>query len=556
MLTLLVALLPALAPAADLSTVAERSGFVRTGRYDEVTRLCGAFAQRWPKNVRCEVFGTTPEGRAMNVLVVADDLEAAHERPVILVQGGIHAGEIDGKDAGLWFLRELLEGTVAQGALRSATFVFVPVYNVDGHERMSKNNRPNQRGPAEMGWRTTSWNLNLNRDYMKAEAPETRAMIGLLRTWRPALYVDLHVTDGAQFQHDVAVMIDGPRGAAGAMAAEAVAMQARVLAALNNGGHAALDFYPAFEKDDDPTSGFSVGIAPPRFSQGYWAQHGGIGMLVETHSWKDYRTRVQTTHDVLVAIFDDAKAHVGEWRAPSPSSTVVLAWENTDDKRTIDFLGYQYTRELSPISGALRTTYDESKPEVWKVPLVTGLKPALVVTAPKGGYLVPAAHAAWMAERLALHGIPYLVVDSTRAVPVEVFKAADVAFGTKPYEGRMTAKIKGAWSKSRVTLRANDVIVRATPLAVHLLEPTAPDSLASWGYFNANFEQKEYMEAYVAEAVAVEMLRDPKVREEFNKKLEDDLFANSPEQRLDFFYRKHPSYDAQKDVYPVMRLLE
>src|SRR5690242_10603451 len=194
-----------------LETVAEHSKFVRTGRYDEVQRLCGAYAHAWPDNVRCVDFGRTPEGRPMLALVASRTgaLSAAAARrgglPVMLIQGGIHAGEIDGKDAGFIALRELLGRA---DALQSFVLVFVPVFNVDGHERFGRWNRPNQAGPEEMGWRGTAQNLNLNRDYTKADAPEMQALLRLLNAWDPVLYVDLHVTDGSNFQHDVSNTID------------------------------------------------------------------------------------------------------------------------------------------------------------------------------------------------------------------------------------------------------------------------------------------------------------------------------------------------------------
>jgi len=191
------------ASSDSLRTIAERSGDRRTGRYEEVERLCPAFQRQWPQQVRCFEFGRTPEGRPMLALVASADgtLDAATarrvNRPVVLMQGGIHAGEIEGKDAGFLALRQMLEGSLARGALQGATLVFVPVFNVDGHERFGRWNRPNQVGPEEMGWRVTSQNLNLNRDYVKAEAPEMQAMLRLLGEWDPIMYVDLHATDGA-----------------------------------------------------------------------------------------------------------------------------------------------------------------------------------------------------------------------------------------------------------------------------------------------------------------------------------------------------------------------
>ena len=170
---LAVALLALLAPAAaaprtdstgPLTTESERSGFVRTGRYSEVIALCHAFAKAYPDAVRCDQFGTTPEGRPMMKLVVSrsgaltPEDARAKGLPVLLIQGGIHAGEIDGKDAGFLALRQMLDGEAAKGALEKQVIVFVPVFNVDGHERFAKNNRPNQRGPEEMGWRVTAQN--------------------------------------------------------------------------------------------------------------------------------------------------------------------------------------------------------------------------------------------------------------------------------------------------------------------------------------------------------------------------------------------------------------
>jgi hypothetical protein len=276
-----------------LTTVAEQSGFTRTGRFEEVPKLCAGFEQAWPSNVRCVEFGRTPEGRPLLALVASGDgtltASAARDanRPVVLIQGGIHAGEIDGKDAGFLALREMLEGTAAGAALERVTLVFVPVFNVDGHERFGRWNRPNQVGPEEMGWRTTAQNLNLNRDYVKADAPEMQAMLRLLGEWNPLVYADLHVTDGAEFEHDVSLNVAPTLAGDDQLAKAGAELRDELMRRLSAQGSLPIDFYPQFVREDDPASGFTVAIAQPRFAQQYWAERNRLSVLVETHSWKN-----------------------------------------------------------------------------------------------------------------------------------------------------------------------------------------------------------------------------------------------------------------------------
>lgn len=564
-----------LAAKADLTTEAERSGDTRTGRYAEVQKLCPAYQQAFPGRVRCFTFGTTPEGRPMLALaasadgVLTPEAAAARKRPVVLIQGGIHAGEIDGKDAGFRALRDLLEGKVQPGVLKQVTVVFVPVFNADGHERFGAWNRPNQRGPEAMGWRTTALNLNLNRDYAKADTPEMQAMIGLLRAWDPPLYVDLHVTDGADFRHDISIQVEPTMdGAAPAVLALGNTLQSGTIDHLNAKGALALPFYPSFVHDDDPASGFEMGIAPPRFSTGYWSTFGRFGMLVETHSWKDYKTRVRLTYETVLSVVAQTARDGAKWNAAFRAEDarslagqpVDLAWGPGDRVTMIDFQGYAYTRTPSAVSGTLATHYDPSTPAVWRVPLRDSVKPTLTVTAPKGGYVIPAAWAARLAPRLAVHGITVQRLSKGfDALPVEAFRATEVKWASAPFEGRVPVTVQGAWGKESRALAPGALYVPiAQPrarLVMALLEPQAPDSYVSWGDFNAVFEQKEYMEAYVAEQVAVGMLKDPAVAQAFNERLaKDAAFAASPAARLAFFARRHPSWDERYRLYPVLRV--
>ena len=178
-------------PKAALVSEAERSRFQRTGRYAEVERLCRGFEDAYSGRARCITFGTTPEGRPMLAIVASADgvldpeAVRAERRAVVLFQAGIHPGEIDGKDGGFWALRELIDGELAPGALTAATAVFVPVLNVDGHERFGRNHRPNQRGPEETGFFNSVFE---RKEYMEDYVAEEEARKML--TADPALRAD------------------------------------------------------------------------------------------------------------------------------------------------------------------------------------------------------------------------------------------------------------------------------------------------------------------------------------------------------------------------------
>lgn len=567
------------ADAATLRTTAENTGFESTGRYAEVDELCHSYARAFPRQVRCFAFGTTPEGRTMWALAASADgtlqpaTTRARKRPVFLFQGGIHAGEIDGKDAGFIALRSWLDSKAGNDLLRAVTVLFVPVFNVDGHERFGAWNRPNQVGPREMGWRTTAQNLNLNRDYVKVEAPEMRAMLGLLNDWDPLVYADLHVTDGANFEHDIAITGDITQSGDETLQLAGRAMIAHIIASLTASGSVPLDFYPNLVEEDNPASGFAVSVAPPRYSDSYWANRNRIGLLVETHSWKPYARRVAATRNTLDAIMEMTAMHGAEWlklareadqrAARLGGSTVALAYVNTDHVQTIDFRGYAYKREPSPVSGALAIHYDPATPMIWKVPLRDGVRPSITATAPRGGYLVPAAFADLVRARLAPHGIQFERLDcALPKLTAEAFRATGITRAANTLEGHLLVSVSGAWQSEPATAAAGALFVPiAQPkarLVMAMLEPQAPDSLVSWGFFDVAFEQREYMENYVAEDVAKEMLaRDPALRAAFTQRLTTDpAFAASPAARLNYFYARHPSWDQRFNLYPVLRLAE
>ncbi len=550
-------------PRPLLTTTGERSGYVRTGRYDEAVQLCHDFARAY-EGVTCNEIGRTVEDRPLVALHVV-----RHPKlPVVYVQAGIHAGEIEGKDAGFAFLRDLLDGKVAPGALDAVSIVFVPVVNPDGHERFGRNNRVNQRGPEEMGFRTNASRLNLNRDYVKADTPEMQAILDELHRIDPVLLIDLHTTDGAKFEHDVSVTNAPYAPRPDHLDETSAALSAQMMKRLTELGHLPVPFYPSFVDDDDPKSGFAQGEAPPRFSHYYMPAWGRLGMLVEMHSWRTYKERAATAYHALQAAFELATQHAREWRTACDDAAasdralggkqVTLSWKPTKKSRELAFRGYAFEKRTSDVSGGTWLVYDETTPQVWNVPLYEEVEPAVTVTAPTGGYVVDGGYSPMVAKLLAHHGIAFRPVSSSTPAEVEVFRATKVTYAPGPFEGRTRATVTGAWSAETRTFDRGAIFIPiaqpAARLVLHLFEPTLPDSLAQWGHFNAAFEHKEYMEAYVAEEVARRMLEDPSVRAAFDAALAaDPEMAKSPEKRLEFFYRRHASWDERVDLLPVYR---
>jgi len=560
---------PAVTAAADtnLQTISERSGFRVTGRYDEVERLCAQFAKSFPGSVRSFEFGRTPEGRPMLALAVSKSgaltPDDARERgvPVMLAQGGIHAGEIDGKDAGLMLLRDMTVRGTKRELLDQANFLFVPIFNVDGHERFSRYCRINQRGPEECGWRTNARNLNLNRDYVKADTLEMRAMIRVLREWQPDLYADLHVTDGADYQYDVTY---GWSGASGWSPAISAWIEDTLRPALDRGLRAMGHIPGRLIFTDDPlTAGLVDGAVDPRLSTGYGDARHIPTVLLENHSLKPYDQRVLGTYVFLEHILRTLaregsvlRAAIARDRA-NRSASIPLAWRVPDsDTRTIEFLGIESRRTLSPISGEVRIEWT-GKPVTARVPFRSASEVTASVTRP-AAYWIPAS---WqeVIEKLDLHGIAYERITAPRDVVVEMTRFGAPKFDVEQFEGHVRVTAPATTERRRERYPAGSVRVSTDQplgtLAVLMLEPSSPDSLFQWGFFNSILSPTEYVESYIMEPMAERMLaEDPKLAAEFLKKIDsDEAFRGNPRARLQWFYERTPFYDERARLYPVGR---
>ncbi len=565
-------LLAGILTAPPVETVAERTHYVESGRYDEVVTFCKTLAELYPAKARCEVFGTTPERRPMHVLTLAEDGgltpddARAKGRQVVLAQGSIHAGELDGKDAGLALARDLLEGKTAPGLLGRVTLVFVPVYNVDGHENVAPNNRPNQLGPETPGFRVTAQRLNLNRDYAKADTPEARAMLALLRKWDPLVYVDLHTTNGMDFQPDIAVMVEPRFGWPVGMREAGDNMSSALMTKLRAAGHLPLDFYPSAQDETQPLSGWANSVATPRFSQGYWQQWQRFGVLVESHALKSNARRVRASRDALLGVLevvrDDGAALAAASSAAQSTmanlggTDVPLVFAPTGAPKVIEFRGVAYKDLPSVITGKRWVQFDPNRPKIWKTPMLRDVAPSLTVKAPRGGYIVPPPWVPLVSPVLAAHGITTKLVVNGGSVGREVFQSESVKVAPRTSEGRTRAEITGTWRAEKGEIAPGSLYVpiaqRGGVMAMQLLEPQAPDSLAAWGFMNAVFEAREYVELMVLEPFAQKLLAsDAQVKKEFDELVKKGA---SEAERVDFFYRRHPAHDRLREQYPVVRV--
>lgn len=541
-------------------TPIESSDFVETPDYAATRAFVERLVAASPL-LTIENFGKTAEGRDLYFVRAR---KGDGGKPVLLAQAGIHSGEIDGKDAGLMLLRDIaLKGK--DSLLDKADLVFVPIFNADGHERSSPYSRPNQRGPNSQGWRTTAQNFNLNRDYLKVDSPEMRSMIALIQRIDPALYLDLHVTDGTDYQYDITYSFSGWRGYYAKSPAIGRWLDTRfrtqVDGALTRNGHVP-GYYVSAVDNSDPDKGILHEADTPRFSTGYGDYRRLPTVLLETHSLKPYRQRVLGTYVFVEAalrlVGEEGTAlrnAIDEDRGARPK-TAVLRWKSRETPLYTldDFLGVAHETYRSPASGRDEVRW-LGKPIRQRMP-VFGEEPDVEVTLPTAWWVPPSE--AQVIERLKLHGIAFETTASPRRLTLERTRLVDPKLGAAN-EGHIPLTAKFEPIRRDETLPAGSVRVPANQplglLAAALLEAKSGDSLLAWNYFPGILQRTEYVEGYVIAPLAERMLaNDPALKREFEAKLAaDPKFAADGDARLAWFYERTPYYDARYLLYPVAR---
>lgn len=546
----------------ELSLGTESPDYVATVQFIE--RLVAAN----PTQFSQMTIGTSDEGRAIPMIVATEQNQFSpamlknNNKPTILIQAGIHAGEIDGKDAGFMLLRDIATGK-RRDILSKVNILFIPILNVDGHERSSIYNRINQRGPVVMGFRTNGKNLNLNRDYTKLDTPEIRAVLKVINEYEPTLYIDVHVTDGADYQYDVTYGFN-PHFSSEAPAISSVleeTFKPLIDSKLEQYGHIPGPLVFAMDKRDFK-QGLAGWVATPRFSNGWGDLRGLPSILVENHSLKPYKQRVLGTYAFFDGVIDAISLHhedlhtaVKNERSFIPGKLVVdRAYAKQPD--FISFKGIEYARFDSALSGTKEAKYLGKPLNYEKLPIFWQKEVKKVVDVPKYFFIPPVY--ANVVTKLKLHGIEVTNVSSfPEGIELKQLSVNEFQFDKLPFEGRM--RVSASFEGKRIERDIKGWYQVNTQqafgeLAVHLLHPEAPDSFFQWGEFNTIFQRTEYVENYALEPYARNLLKEnPNLALEFDALVrENKSFANDPEKRMDWLYRHTPFYDQAYLQYPIL----
>ena len=479
-------------------TVAEVSGYRKTSTSAQV----GAFLRELDaKSERTWLgsIGASNEGKDLPLLVVADPpVTSAEEarasgRLVVMLFGNIHAGEVAGKEALLALARELAVGERSK-LLDDLVVCFVPNYNPDGNDKMAEGNRPGQVGPDEMGRRENAQGLDLNRDWIKMKAPETRAFVRFMREWDPSVVVDTHTTNGSH--HRYVITYAGPKHPAS---------DPRLVEFVRDWFLPEID--QRFEEQSEYDAFWYGNFAEnhtqwttypawPRYGGSYRGLSNRISVLSEAYSYASYEDRVKGTiefcravlqesavqHQAIERVVRDSK----RYQASDDDRQVVLRERVKPFEGTVEALGYQ---EYNADGNRIDVT-DEHRD--YQVTLVNDFEPTVTVERP-WGYLIP-AELGEIARHLQRHGVEVQEVREQMELDGRVYRLDVVQQAGRAFQGHHMLDIPEVTALERgVRVEPGWYLVKCAQdlgnLAAYMLEPQATDSLASWNFFEGHIEE-------------------------------------------------------------------
>jgi hypothetical protein len=541
----------------------ERSQGKETATYNQIIDFYQRLDQQFDQAKLVEV-GKTDVGKPLHVLLLSADkvFTTRSNRLTLLINNGIHPGEPEGIDACMMMARDLL---LANKLPKNVLLAIVPVLNVGGCLNRGES-RVNQNGPTTYGFRGNARNLNLNRDFIKAEADNTRSFQALFQQLKPHILIDNHTSNGADYQHVVtyfATQKDKLHPSVSEYMTQT--FQPQLDKQLTDRG-----FPPApyvNHPKDTPESGLLGYNDSPRYSTGYAAMFNCFGFTLETHMWKDYPARVKGSYAFDEAVMRLAERDASTILANKLRADVAVSQQKTFalnyrlDRTQVDsitFLGYEAVYKPSAVSGLKRLYYDRTKPFSKRIGYQNTFLPDLQLTKPNG-YLIPQG---WR-EVIALlkrNGVRMNALTADTLITVSAYYLDDYKTGTRPYEGHYVhTGVKVRTEVQRIQFYKGDYLIPTNQptnrYLIETLEPQAMDSFFAWNFFDSVLDQKEYFANYIFEDTAADLLsKDPALRQQLaDKRAADASFAENGDAQLSFIYQRTPYFEKTFNRYPVYR---
>jgi len=518
----------AVAQDTPLKTRAEVTDYEETSTYKDVMSFITQLQQRNPL-MRIEVFGHSLEGRPLPLLILSDPpvsspVEARESgKPVVFIMANIHAGEVEGKEAVQHLARRLLTDDL-RPLLSKVIILLAPIYNADGNERISVTNRMSQNGPiGGVGVRENAQALDLNRDYIKLDAPESQALVRLFNRWDPHLTMDLHTTDGSYHGYHLTYSI--PLNPSIDPNIEAYHRD-KLMPALRKamqGNHKFRTYYygnfstpAALKKQPYSLNGNEHGTAPdkiwvaftpqPRIGQNYLGFRNRLTILSEAYSYLDFRGRVAVTEAFVEETFRYSAAHAKEIMELTqhadrqavinclngPLPQIGVEYEPEALPKPVEVLVGEITKIKNPRSGNEMKAMVEDKINPVKMLDYGKFEATRRISIGRAYLFAREEYLHVVLDKPAAHGIVVEELTAPLTIEVERFKIGEIHKNTRAFHGHREIKLSGEYQPQPVTYPEGTLLVRtAQPLgilAAYLLEPESDDGLVTWNFLDACIE--------------------------------------------------------------------
>ncbi|WP_114939869.1 M14 family zinc carboxypeptidase [Mucilaginibacter endophyticus] len=541
-----------------------------TATYAQVIDYYQKLNKLYPQQMKLINYGTTDVGKPLTLVVLSKDkvfdpaVIKKQNKRVLLINNGIHPGEPEGIDASMMLVRDLLKNNTLP---KDVVICLIALYNIDGNLNRGLS-RVSQNGPSAYGFRGNYRNLDLNRDFIKADSRNALAFTQILTTWKPEVFLDNHTSDGADYQY-VMTLIETQKEKQNPILADYTTktLTPYLYSKMKKSGYEMIP-YGAGE-EGLPDSGIVSFLETPRFATGFTAQHNIISYITETHMLKPFDKRVYATYDFMQHLIEinqrDAKL-IGELKRKADEQvinqkTFALSWAVDMDKvDTITFKGYEAGHKTSGVSGLPRLYYDRDKPYTKTIRYFNTYKVTATADKPMA-YVIPQA---WgkVIDLFKLNGVQMKQLAHDTTLNLQMYYIADLKTPSRPFEGHyLHTGVKLNPVDMPIKFYIGDYVVYTNqPInryIVETLEPQGVDSFFAWNFFDSVLGEKEYFSDYVFEDIAADLLKkDPSIKQKLDDaKAKDPQLANNAGAQLFFVYRNSPYFEKTFMRYPVGRLL-